>query len=178
MSAFTERELLDRVLVRHGTTAQTGFRYARAEHVKLTTGFDSRRVCDAMVMDLWSGYGKDAGPKLHGFEVKTSRADWLTELRNPEKAESFKQYCDYWWLVAADKAIVRDDLPDDWGLLVPSGKGLRAVVVAPRLNPLPLPRQLQATLLRSAVKTTTRLADRSQRDPAIEFIRAHRRGEE
>jgi hypothetical protein len=166
VSEQLERTMLDRLNARYGSFQRgNGFRYARAEHVKLTAGFDTRRICDYMAMDLWpGGYGPDAGPKLHGHEVKVSRSDWLAELREPEKAEAFARFCDFWWLVVSDKSIVRDDLPEGWGLMVASGDTLRAVVKPTRRTPVPLERHQQATFARAVTKTTLRLAGT---DPAL-----------
>ncbi len=165
----TERTMLDRLNARYGSFNGNGFRYARAEHVKITAGFDTRRICDYMALDLWpGGFGSDAaGPLLHGHEVKVSRADWLTELRDPDKAEAFARYCDFWWLVVADRSIVRDDLPDGWGLMVASGDSLRAVVKPTRRTPEPLGRHQQATFARAVTKTTLRLAATGDRALAL-----------
>ena len=167
----TERRMLDRLNVRYGSFNGNGIRYARAEHVKVSAGFDARRICDYMALDLWpGGYGKEAGPKLHGHEVKVSRADWLTERRDPEKAEAFRRYCDYWWLVVSDRSIVKPgELPEGWGLLVASGNTVRASKPA-ELNAdvEPLPRHVQATLTRAVTKTTIRLAHGGDR--AMSFL--------
>lgn len=162
----TERTMLDRLNVRYSSFNANGFRYARAEHVKLTAGFDTRRICDYMALDLWpGGYGDAAtGPLLHGHEVKVSRSDWLHELREPEKAEAFARYCDFWWLVVSDKSIVRDDLPEGWGLMVASGDTLRAIQKPVRRTPEPFGRHQQATFSRAVTKTTLRLAPN---DPAL-----------
>jgi hypothetical protein len=161
--------MLDRLNVRYGKFNGNGIRFTRAEHVKISAGFDSRRICDYMAMDLWTGYGIGSGPKLHGHEVKVSRSDWLTELRDPEKAESFAQYCDYWWLVVSDKEIVKQgELPTGWGLMVRHGRSVRVSVQAIRRDPLPMPRSLQATLTRAVTKTAVRL-DR-EGDGAVKFI--------
>jgi hypothetical protein len=165
----TERDMLDRLNARYASAPPTGIRYARAEHVKLSTGYDARGICDYMVLDTWNqGYGADAGPKLHGFEVKVSRSDWLHELRQPEKAEQFARYCDFWWLVVPDDKMVRlTELPPGWGLLANRGRGLQAVVPAIRRTPEPMPRSLQATLARSIVKTTHRLTVERPDDTAL-----------
>lgn len=168
MGGLTERDMLDRLNVRYGKFNGNGIRYTRAEHVKVSAGFDARRICDYMAIDLWAGYGVDAGPKLHGHEVKVSRSDWLTELRDPEKAEAFAQYCDYWWLAVSDKSIVRDELPQGWGLMVAHGSSMRVVVAAERREPTPMPRHLQGTLTRAVTKTTLRLAST---DGAMQFLR-------
>lgn len=82
-----------------------------------------RRI-DVVAMGLW----RSTGHLVHGIELKVSRSDWLKELRQPEKAQAAIRTCDYWWLAIGDRAIVKDgELPDGWGLLVPHGRGLRAV---------------------------------------------------
>ena len=170
---MTERDMLDRLNVRYGTFNGNGFRFARAEHVRVTAGFDARRTCDYMALDLWpGGYGaKRTGPMLHGHEVKVSRSDWLTELRDPDKAEAFRRYCDFWWLVVADKSIVKvGELPLGWGLLVASGGTVRAAVTAERNEAVePMNRDLQATFARAVTKTTLRL-ERTGRDAAFDHV--------
>lgn len=100
---------------------------------------------DALAVSVWPSRGLH----LHGFEVKVSRRDWLNELKRPEKAESIGRYCDFWWLVVADPAIVQDgELPSAWGLLAPSGKGLKTLVRATALKPRPIDRPFLCSLLR------------------------------
>lgn len=167
--AVTERDMLDRLNVRYGAFNGNGIRYTRAEHVKVSTGFNARRICDYMAFDLWCGYGPGRGPKLIGHEVKVSRSDWLAELRDPSKAEAFKRYCDFWWLVVADKDIVKPgELPDGWGLMVAHGRTVRVTCQAVRLDPEPLPRDVQATLTRAVTKTALRLA--ADGDPAVRWL--------
>lgn len=153
--------MLDRLNVRYGGVMPgNGIRYTRAEHVKSAAGFDHRRVCDYMALDLWpGGYGPSrTGPMLHGHEVKVSRADWLTELRDPSKAEAFAQFCDFWWLVVSDRGIVKPgELPEGWGLMVAHGNTVRVASGAPRREPVLLTRDMQATLTRAISKTTVRL---------------------
>lgn len=63
--------------------------------------------------------------KLVGFEFKASRSDWLSEKRDPEKADAFVELCDEWYVVAGRRGIVEEsELPDGWGLfeLKPSGQ--------------------------------------------------------
>lgn len=168
----TERDMLDRLNNRYASSNGNGIRYARAEHVRVTAGFDARRTCDYMALDLWpGGYGtKRTGPMLHGHEVKVSRSDWLTELRDPEKAEAFRRYCDFWWLVVSEKSIVKvGELPIGWGLMVASGNSARVAVRAERnLTVEPMNRDVQATFARAVTKTTMRL-DRRE-DPALRAI--------
>lgn len=165
--------MLDRLNRRFSTVSQgASMRYVRAEHVKLGLGFDSRRTCDFMALDLWpGGFGSDrAGAKLHGFEVKVSRSDWLVELRDPEKSEAFARYCHHWWLAVSDASIVKGDLPEGWGLLVASGDSMRVKVQAPRREPEPLPLEITATLARAVMKTTVRMVTHDVGDTAVRWL--------
>lgn len=116
--------------------------------VRNDAGFRADRSCDALAMGLWPSRGL----KLSGFEIKRSRADWLKEYRQPEKAESFSVFCDEWWIVAGDGSIVQaDELPERWGLLVAKGQRLECVKPAPKNpTPEPLDRGLLAAMFKRA----------------------------
>lgn len=158
----TEASVLDCLRQRYSESHGNGDRWAFATHVKSHAGFYGAgsnwaypRIADAIAMDLWPSKGLE----IHGHEVKVSRSDWLTELKAPEKCEPVKRYCDRWWLVVSDRAIVKaGELPTDWGLMVVSGNSTRVVVKAPRLTPEPVSREFMAPLLRAAVKTERRRA--------------------
>lgn len=153
---WAERMMLDLIHTRYSkVNPGTGPRYVVAEHVRNYCGFAGYRTttplrtADALVVDLWPS----SGHVIHGFEVKVSRSDWLHELKDPEKAEAFKRYCDYWWLVVPDLGIVRDDLPDGWGLLAVSNGNLRQRRAAPRLDRQSMPHEMTAAWLRATAKT-------------------------
>lgn len=97
--------------------------YALLENVANGVGLKAngrRRFADALAMEQW---GK-SGHYLHGFELKCSRADWLRELKDGNKADSVYRYCDFWWVVVGDPSILKDgELPKGWGLLAPRGEG-------------------------------------------------------
>ena len=161
-SRYTERDMLNALHARYGQRSQGGAlqRYVCAEHVRASCGFAgwsavegprTMRTADFIAQDTWEAQGL----RLHGHEVKVSRSDWLTELADPSKAEAIKRYCDHWWLVVPDRSIVRDDLPDEWGLLAFDRYGkLRIVRRAPMLTPDPHPPTFRASLLRAAAKTS------------------------
>lgn len=111
------------------------------------TGATACRYADAVAMNLFPSRGL----RLHGFEIKAQRGDWLRELRNPEKAEDVSAYCDHWWLVAAPDVVHADEVPDTWGLLVADGGKLKVKKQAPELHPegpKPLTHAFLAALLR------------------------------
>jgi hypothetical protein len=159
----TERTMLNLIHERYSSVRSgNGDRYIVAEHVRNQCGFGGYwgegplRTVDALAVDLWPSTGN----LIHGFEVKVSRSDWLTELKDPEKAEAFKRYCDHWWLVVPDAKIVRDDLPVSWGLLALGSNGtLRVRRPAPKLGREPMPFGMTAAWLRAATKTARRRAD-------------------
>ena len=181
-----ERDLMERLHARYSfvrpyTDAR---RYAVAEHVP-TRGpgihlpgkaaeYMPTRVADFLAYDTYmSTLGRDGrriehaykpdAPQpeyryvLHGHEIKISRSDWIAELAQPLKAEAWKRHCDMWWLVAP-KEVVRDDLPEDWGLIVPTKTGLRVAVQAPLLDPIPMPTSAMSQFLRSVQKTAAKRA--------------------
>lgn len=158
MTEFSERSMLDALHLRYSQTSQGVLRrFVCAEHVRSRGGFaggrHAMRTADFVAQDLWSSDGY----QLHGHEVKVSRSDWLRELADPAKAESIKRFCDRWWLVVPDARIVKDDLPDMWGLLAIRSDGkLRAIKSAPRLHPEPHPATFRAALLRAVAKTAAK----------------------
>lgn len=122
--------------------------YAYLPEVRSHTGFTkTTRTADALAMSLWPTRGLD----LIGFELKTSRSDWLCELKTPCKADEIAQYCDFWYLVAGDESVViKDEIPKTWGLLVVQKGKLREVKEAERLPSVPLTKQFLAAILRKA----------------------------
>jgi len=123
-------------------------RYAVANHVATSTG-TAQHIADCVVFDLWP-----SKLNFHGFEVKCSRADWLSELKNPYKAESIKRYMTTWSLIVAKRDIIKPgELPEGWGLLVVQGDSLRSVTPPPTLQPEPMPPLLLAAFARALQRT-------------------------
>lgn len=118
------------------------------EEVRDAAGFDSRRSADGIAMSMWPSRGLE----VHGFEIKASRSDWLREIKNPAKAEAIANYCDKWWIVAAQKVVNPGELPPMWGLLEQTGAdGLKVQIQAPtREDVRPLDRSFVAAMLRRA----------------------------
>lgn len=169
--SHTEASMIDLLHQRYNTRSQgVGSRYVCMAHVRSDAGFDAQRTADFMALDLWPSQGL----VLHGHEVKISRSDWLNELKDPEKAGAFIPHMDYWWLVIADKSMVRaGELPEGWGMMHVGTDGqLRVVKQAPRLRKLvpneawewgqprfiypPIHRGLAAAMLRAAAKTAAK----------------------
>lgn len=120
--------------------------YALFFEVGDATGGRARRWADALAMGLWPSRGL----ALQGFEIKVSRSDLQSELKNPAKAESIARYCRHWWL-ATPPGLVRDgELPDGWGLYEVHPNGLRCIKQAPPLSIEPISPEFLAAILRRA----------------------------
>lgn len=174
----TERDMLNLLLerytaIRRGTISD---RWVRAEHVKSSLGYsDGDRIADFVAGDKHGGGYAGEKLALHGHEVKVSRADWLTELRDPTKAEAIRRYMHHWWLVVPDASIVKaGELPDGWGLLAPDATGkLRAKKSAPRLAPEAPPLAFIISLMSAAARTAHR--EPLHRDAPITYARSANR---
>jgi hypothetical protein len=162
----TERHMLDLLARRYDEHAGNGQRWVIADQVRNGTGFygwsEERQRCagtvrtaDFVAIDGW----ESKRHAIHGHEVKVSRSDWLTELRDPEKSVQWRGWCNYWWLVVADATIVHPgELPAGWGLLVATGTRLVARHKAPWQVAAPMPLPVQIGLMRSVAKTAARHA--------------------
>lgn len=130
-------------------------RFCQPTHVILfevsdATGFNGSGWADAISMSLWPSHGLN----LEGYEIKVSRNDWQKELANPAKAEKFAARCDKWWLVTAENVIKDErEIPEKWGWMVATEKGLRINRPAAKNNqPVAVDRIFLAALLRGAGK--------------------------
>lgn len=88
---------------------------------------------------IWLGCTARAH-ELVGHEIKVDRGDLRAELEDATKSDSWQLYCDRWWLVVPDRAVVNGlDLLASWGVMLPpSGRRTRSMTVltpAPRLVP-------------------------------------------
>jgi hypothetical protein len=95
-----------------------------------STGGGAVRSADAVAMSLYPSRGL----RLHGFEIKVSRSDWLHELKQPDKSVAVQRFCDHWWIVTPADIIREGELPPTWGHLVLKGNGLNCAVKAPPLD--------------------------------------------
>lgn len=170
----TEGELLAMVDRRCSPPAWACF-----THVPNATGGRHTRTADALAMSLWPSRGLE----VHGFEVKTSRADWLRELKKPDKSIPIQKHCDRWWIVVGEKDMVdleAGELPPTWGLLAPRGAKLFQVVEAPKLEPEPLDRLFVAALLRKAhaMVDSPAVVQRIRADLEVQYEEAAKSGED
>lgn len=131
-----------------------GGRYAFITQVRTSCGFSGYnqpviRTIDAVTLSLWPSEGF----KLDAYEIKVSRADWMAEVRDPEKSEPARELCDAFWIVAPVGMVKPVELPTGWGLieLYDDGRS-RQKVKATRKDPAdagPVSRTFVGSLLRA-----------------------------
>lgn len=84
-------------------------------------GSDCKRHADAIAVCAYPSRGFLS----IGFEVKVSRSDLKHELDNPAKCEAIYQHVNEWYLVVP-KGLTKDmPIPEPWGIIEYSEKGLR-----------------------------------------------------
>src|SRR3990167_6051341 len=79
--------------------------FALFTEVAMENGMVSGYV-DAVAFGLYPSNGYE----IHGIEIKTSRGDFMSEMKNPAKAGAI-EYCDRWWLVAPKGVAIKEELP-------------------------------------------------------------------
>lgn len=142
--------------------------FAFIRQVPNRAGFDKTRTADGIAMSLWPSRGL----AIHGFEIKVSRSDLLSELKNPAKADDIAKYCDFWWLALGDKDLLRpeDMIPETWGVLVPRGNRLIVKALAKALEPEAPPRSFWVSVFRN-------MREQRSADVLIDKVRAEGRTE-
>lgn len=132
--------------------AALSLRYQRGSHVLLfevanATGGAHTRYADAVAFGMWPSHGHE----IEGIEIKVSRADFLNEMKQPEKSQPVYQYCDRWWLAVPKGLVAPEELPATWGLMELVGDSMRVKKKAQKLEPIPPTINFLASLLRRAV---------------------------
>lgn len=125
--------------------------WATFTEVRDGTGAHASRRADMIAMNLYPSKGLE----MRCIEVKVSRADLATELRDPEKAETFAQFCDGFWLATPKGLADPGELPTPWGLIEVDGNIARVKKRAtPNPSPIPPSKLFMAGLLRAASKVS------------------------
>jgi len=145
MKSFTAQDIEDLLSNRFCAPA-----WAFIPQVRNGTGFlNSARTADALAMSLWPSRGLH----LNGFEIKINRGDWLSELKNPAKAEAIAQFCDFFWVVSPKDIIKLEEIPQNWGWLVPFGKSVKAMKPPIQMKSEVIDKLFLAAILRRAQET-------------------------
>lgn len=121
--------------------------YILMEEVCSDAGHGANSRADYIAANFWPSRGLS----ITGIELKKSRNDWQNELKNPSKADTIFKFCDYWYLLTTnDKIASIDEIPELWGWLVITGRGIKVMKPAPKLQPTEITRGFMFAMLKRA----------------------------
>ena len=100
------------------------------------------RIADALVIGNWPS----RDPDIHGFEIKSARPNWISELSDPGKADVPATYCDTWSLLTYPGIADPSEIPDMWGHHVLDGH-ITTLKAPKKLSPKPITRDFLFTIL-------------------------------
>lgn len=139
-------EVLAALLARHEPPRWASFPEMRCGTLKTDRGIDSQRI-DLWCMDMW--------PSSHerlAYEVKVSRADYVHELRNPDKRRRAMLLSNRYLFAAPAGLIARTEVPIDCGLVEVWDNGrCEETVPAPVRDIPPVTVRFVAELARRAI---------------------------
>ena len=88
--------------------------YAVIHEVGNRSGAGKIRAADTLIFDLWP----TRGLKIIGVEIKVTRSDMVSELKNPRKWKAAAANCNLWKLAMPEELDISGlDLPEEWGTL-------------------------------------------------------------
>jgi hypothetical protein len=99
-------ELIDAAAARHDP--ERGWFFVRDTSLAY-----SRRIYDGIAIPMW----RSAGSGPIGYEAKTSRADWLGEIKDPTKREDLSAICQQFIFITCKGVAKKEEVPVDCGLL-------------------------------------------------------------
>lgn len=117
-------------------------RYAPPEYIffEQFSLFEGGRRLDGLAVSPWAARNY----AIIGFEFKVSRSDWLSELRQPAKAEESAAFCDRWYVVAPKSVIQVEEAPEGWGVIELRGTRLFTIRQAKNRDSVPIDRAFMA----------------------------------
>lgn len=110
--------------------------WATFAELNIGTGSNGGRWIDFYAMNCYPSKGN----LKVAYEIKASRADFLREMKQPNKRAAAEKLADECYFVAPHGLIAADEIPEGWGLIVMNKGGLRMVKQAKqrRIETLPI----------------------------------------
>lgn len=110
-----------------------GYTYFAELRIGTGQGANAERTMDGWAMHV---IPSRAAPRM-AFEIKTSRADFLVELKEPLKRRGAMQFSNEFYFVTPGGLIAAGEIPMDCGLIECDAYGARKTVAAPYRESLP-----------------------------------------
>lgn len=114
--------------------------WATFAELRTGTGYGQGRQqrIDLFAINLWpSKRNGDGVPLSLAFEIKVSRADFRKELENPGKRAIAEQTASECWFAAPAGLVKKEEVPEGWGLVSATRKGLVRSKLAKQRSPEP-----------------------------------------
>lgn len=126
---ITTRLILDALRYKHSSGEDVGAeKYAFFEELRYGTGGAGWR--EALAIDAWA---MATWPSLkfhtYSFEIKSSRGDFLRELRNPEKRKPAMAISNYFYFVTGPDIAKVSEIPEGCGLMTAGWYGEEVKVI-------------------------------------------------
>ncbi len=151
--SITATDILDAIEVLWPSPA-----WAWLREVSNSTGVSASRYADAVGVSTWPSRGIFA----RGIEVKISRHDWLSELKNPDKSAKVQAYCRDWYVATPPGIILAGELPETWGHVIVDKKAVVACEPKLRQEPKALDWNFAAALIRRAQESVDAARQRGE----------------
>ncbi len=151
---ITAGVILDALRRRHsGGEDVNSERWAFFDELRFATGgFNGGQAIDAWAMAVWPSMGWET----FSYEIKSSRGDFLREIRNPEKRGPALEISNYFYFVTGLDVAKPQEIPEECGWMVvgPHGDEIRAKVVisAPLRKSGAFTEKFVASILRRAAR--------------------------
>lgn len=100
-------------------------------------------IVTELALGFWGGSGSmdvftmklsRTNPLLTCYEVKASRADFLSDIRT-RKYRRYEPYAERCYFATPAKLVTRSEVPEGWGLISRGPRGWHTVKGAPRYKP-------------------------------------------
>lgn len=137
----------------HVVTAQVLGCLATAHPYPEWSSFQELRILNgSRRIDFWTISAYPSGAyRAVAYEVKATRADFLNELKHPEKRLDAEECAHECWFAMPTGIAKPEEIPENWGLMVMSeGMRFRRVKQATQREIGPLPHYLTAAVARAA----------------------------
>lgn len=116
---------------------------------------------DAWALDCWKCQKSGTYYNAYAFEVKVSRGDFLSEIKNPVKRLAALELSNYFYFVTPKGLVKASEIPDECGLKTVNATGhVQTVKAAPWREREPLPETFMASAMRTSTRRYFDLANR------------------
>ncbi len=151
----------------------TGSEWAYVTEVPDRVGGQTHRRIDAIAIGVKAS---NVG-EFHGFEVKSSRADWKRDLEYPEKSKSWRNLVTSFWLVAGRGVAKLEEIPPKWGFLEVASTGTQLKIRKQpwEENRKDVPIEVVGSILKRGLATFPRVPNcyfRNLSEAVVEFQRS------